>query len=88
MTHRTLWLLAAMIAGFAISGCGEDESLNYVIARTFYLWLDNRGQLFPFYRAFRDGRANDPTGEKAFVAITKQTPAEANDEFLRFARGL
>lgn len=30
MTHRTLWLLAAMIAGFAISGCGEDESLNQV----------------------------------------------------------
>lgn len=67
---------------------GADESLNYVIARTFCLWLDNRGQLFPFYRAFRDGKATDPTGEKAFVAITKQTPAEANAEFLRFARGL
>jgi hypothetical protein len=67
---------------------GDDESLNYVIARTFCLWLDNRGQLFPFYRAFRDGVANDPTGEKAFVAITRQTPAEANAEFLRFARGL
>lgn len=67
---------------------GTDESLNYVIARTFCLWLDNRGQLFPFYRAFRDGKANDPTGEKAFAAITKQTLAEANEEFLRFARGL
>lgn len=67
---------------------GEDESLNYVIARTFCLWLDGRGQLFPFYRAFRDGKANDPTGAKAFAAITKRTPAEANDEFLRFARGL
>lgn len=65
-----------------------DESLHYVLARTFCLWLDNQGLLFPFYQRFRDHRDADPTGEKAFVAVVKKTPAEANEAFLAFARGL
>lgn len=67
---------------------GADEALHYAIARTFCLWLDRRGLLFPFYQAFRDGVTNDPTGEQAFRVATHQTPTEANADFLLFLRGL
>jgi len=31
------------------------------------------------YQAWRDGKAADPTGERAFASVMGQTPAEANE---------
>jgi hypothetical protein len=47
---------------------GDDESLNYSTARYLCQWMDGRKKLWPFYHAWRDGFAADPTGERAVVA--------------------
>lgn len=60
----------------------DDESLHYSLARYFCQWLDERGKLWDFYHAFRDGRAADPTGEASFKKVTGQTPLEAERAFL------
>lgn len=67
---------------------GEGESLHYAMARYLCQWLDARGKLWPFYQAWRDGVADDPTGEKAFTKTVGKTPAEANAEWIRWVRGL
>jgi hypothetical protein len=66
----------------------DDESLHYAMARYACQWLDERGQLWVFYRAWRDGVKTDPTGEKAFVAATGQTPAQANATWQAWVRRL
>jgi hypothetical protein len=67
---------------------GESESLHYASARYVCQWLDARGQLWPFYRAWRDGVASDPTGAKAFLAVTGKTPRDANAEWTRWVERL
>src|SRR5208283_301867 len=49
---------------------GADQDAVYAGLRTFCQWLDERGQLWPVYRAWRDGIAEDPTGEKSFSRVT------------------
>lgn len=66
----------------------DREQLHYATARFFVQWLDRRGWLWPFYHAFRDGIATDRTGEKAFAAVVGKTPAEANDDWEKYVRGL
>lgn len=46
------------------------------MARYACQWLDERGKLWPFYRAWRDGVRDDPSGEKAFERIVGMTQAE------------
>ena len=82
---------ASLTALFAMSDAvfrGEREDLNYAAARYLCQWLDSKDLLWPFYRRWRDGYAQDPTGEKAFTAIVGKTPAEANAEWTRWARNL
>ena len=67
---------------------GDDESLNYALARYVCQWLDGRQQLWTFYRGWRDGVATDRFGKKAFQAATGQTTTEANDAWSRWARQL
>ena len=67
---------------------GELEDLNYASARYFCQWLDQKDLLWPFYQAWRDGYAADPTGEKAFVAVVGKTPAEADAEWARWVQSL
>lgn len=67
---------------------GEREDLYYSVARYVCQWLDGRGQLWPFYQRWRDTVAEDPTGEKAFVAITSMTPTAAHELWRRWARAL
>jgi hypothetical protein len=55
----------------------DDEVLSYALARYLFQWLDERGQLWAFYRRFRDGRAGDPDGRRAFLVATGETPTEA-----------
>jgi hypothetical protein len=67
---------------------GGYEDLNYASARYFCQWLDQKDLLWPFYQAWRDGYAADPTGEKAFAAVVGKTPAEANAEWARWVLSL
>src|SRR5262249_20336129 len=55
----------------------DREDLHYAMARYLCQWLDERGQLWPFYQRWRDGFADDPTGERAFAAVTGTSPGEA-----------
>ena len=66
----------------------EKEGLHYALARYFCQWLDDHDRLWPFYRRWRDDRANDPTGEKAFTAIAGKSPAAANAEFRQWVLAL
>jgi hypothetical protein len=65
-----------------------DQDLHYAEARALCQWLDERGQLWPFYRAWRDGVAEDSSGEKSFALITGTTPAEADATWLAWAKTL
>ncbi len=67
---------------------GEREALNYATARYFCQWMDGQDKLWPFYQAWRDGRATDPTGEKAFEKVMGVTPAQANAGWVGWVRGL
>jgi hypothetical protein len=51
-------------------------------------WLDQKGQLWPFYQRFRDNHAIDPSGEQAFQAVTGKTVADANEEWARWVKRL
>ncbi len=55
----------------------DDEALHYATARYLCQWLDARGMLWDFYRAFRDHAGEDPHGERAFASVTNETPAQA-----------
>jgi hypothetical protein len=60
----------------------QDEDarlLHYAMARAFAAWLDDQDTLWPFYRAWRDGYADDPTGTKAFEGVMG-APPDALDE--------
>ena len=62
-------------------GDGADTAralLHAGTARGVCHWLETRGQLWPFYRAWRDTRDRDPDGTAAFTRVTGQTPAEAD----------
>jgi hypothetical protein len=65
-----------------------DESLHYAMARYACQWLDERGKLWAFYRAWRDDAAHDPTGEKAFATIVGETPRAADEAWATWVRGL
>jgi hypothetical protein len=67
---------------------GPKEDLYYALARYLCQWLDQKGQLWPFYRAWRDRSADDPSGDTAFATVTGKTPREANDDFARWLRAL
>jgi hypothetical protein len=82
---------ASLPALFAMTDAefrGDREDLNYATARYFCQWLESQGKLWPFYRAWRDGYASDPTGERAFTAVVGATPAAANDAWRAWARAL
>jgi hypothetical protein len=66
---------------------GPDEDLDYAMARTLCQWLDGRGELWPFYRAWRESVAEDATGGKSFARITGMTPADADGVWLKWALG-
>jgi hypothetical protein len=57
----------------------KNEALHYGCAREALRWLHSQGLFWPFYRAWREGVTEDPTGEKAFEAVVHQTPAQASE---------
>jgi len=64
------------------------ENRHYGLSRYFVQWLDRQGRLWPFFRAWRDGIATDPTGEKAFAAVVGRTPGQADADWETYVRGL
>lgn len=67
---------------------GAREGLNYATARYFCMWMDGQKKLWPFYRAWRDAHADDPTGEKAFVATMGKTPGELDAAWAAWVKAL
>jgi hypothetical protein len=67
---------------------GEDEGLNYALARYVCLWLEAQNLLWPFYQTWRDNQASDPTGAKAFTTVVGMTPSEAAPQWERWVRRL
>ncbi len=83
--HATLPALFAMDD---VEFRGAREDLNYATARYLCQWLDERGLLWRFYQRWRDTRATDPRGEKAFLEVTGETPSEAHAKWARWVRAL
>jgi len=59
-----------------------ENLLHCAMARAFAVWLDEQGKLWPFYQAWRDGFAADPTGRKAFLSVMGVTPEAADAAWL------
>ena len=60
---------------------GVDEytqDLHYAVARSFCLYMDEEGKLWPWIAAWRGHVTEDPTGEGAFTAVMGETPAQAD----------
>jgi hypothetical protein len=53
---------------------GTRLMLHGAMARATCQWLDGQGQLWPFYRAWRDGFATDHAGFAAFARVTGGAP--------------
>lgn len=67
---------------------GPREGLNYAIARYFCQWMDGQNKLWPFYHAWRDDFAKDPTGEKAFLAVMGKSPADLDAAWASWVKAL
>ncbi len=67
---------------------GQDEDLHYAMARYACKWLDDRGKLWDFYRAWRGNLATDPSGDKAFGRALGMSPAEANEAWTAWVKTL
>ena len=71
---------------------GKRGALLYATARYLLFYLQERGQLATFYRAFRDGGARDPTGRETLGQVTKANLVALRHDFeayvgaLRFSR--
>ncbi len=64
---------------------GASEDLYYALARYFCQWLDQRGELWKFYRLWREQAEKDPTGEASFLKVTGKAPADFDQDFQRWA---
>jgi hypothetical protein len=71
--------LGTLFTWISDSAFREHEALHYGVAREALRWLASRNLLWPWYRSFRDGVLDDPTGVRAFEIVTNQTPAEATE---------
>jgi hypothetical protein len=65
-----------------------DEDLHYAMARYACKWLDDRGELGSFYRAWRDNVKDDPTGATAFEAAMGMKPSQADDAWAAWVKQL
>ncbi len=56
--------------------------VHYAMAREALRFLDFRGQLWTWYRAFRESALEDPRGVAAFTRIMGKSPADATADWL------
>lgn len=66
----------------------DDEDLHYAAARYLCQWLDSQGKLWPFYARFRETKARDPHGERAFAEVVGKSPADAHDAWAKWVLAL
>jgi hypothetical protein len=62
--------------------------LHYALARYVCQWMDERGKLWPFYTAWRDGFLQDRLGRKTFAQVVGKMPEDANAEWVAWVRAL
>jgi hypothetical protein len=55
---------------------GTRSLLHRAMARATCQWLDAQGQLWPFYRGWRDDLAADSDGAATFTRVTGRSPAD------------
>jgi hypothetical protein len=63
------------------SGGASVMLLHEGMARATCEWLDEQGQLWPLYRAWRDSFAADPDGRASFLRVSGRTPAAADADW-------
>ncbi len=66
----------------------ETLLLHEAMARYLCQWLDERGLLWPFYRAWRDSAGQDVDGRATFTRVVGMTPEAATAPWRRWVQGL
>jgi hypothetical protein len=87
-TERAYASLPALFALTDTEFRGTREDLNYATARYFCQWMDAQNKLWPFYHAWRDHFADDPTGEKAFASTMGKTIADLDGTWATWVKAL
>jgi hypothetical protein len=77
----TLQSLEQLITGGRVRP--NRQAVDYAHARFFCLFLQQRGLLEPFYRKFRSGATNDPTGLRTIEALFGVSDLMSVDEEFR-----
>src|SRR5262249_53445837 len=67
IAHGRLASFRALTALDSDAFYNDDRGTNYAQSRYLLYYLQEQGLLRDFYRAFRDGRADDPTGYATLV---------------------
>lgn len=62
ITEQRTIKLSELVATTSEQFYGAQSGLHYAMARYLLYWLQQQGKLRQFYKAFRDGAAQDPTG--------------------------
>ncbi|MCB9882449.1 MAG: hypothetical protein H6834_11720 [Planctomycetes bacterium] len=66
----------------------DDEGVNYALARSFCVFLQENGWLEAFYRGYRREHLEDPTGARSLEATVGMALEELDEPFLAFLREL
>ncbi|MCL4220812.1 MAG: PDZ domain-containing protein [Phycisphaerales bacterium] len=61
---------------------------QYALARTFFLYLLDRGVLAPWYQRTAAGDADDPSGLKALSKLLDQTPEQIHADYRKWVSAL
>ncbi len=80
--------LTELIATDRATFLDQHLGVHYAQARYFCLYLQERGLLTAFYRAYRDGFTEDPTGAKALAALLKRPLPEVETAWLAWVQAL
>lgn len=67
---------------------GRNPLANYALARTFFLYLSDRGKLGEWYTHYTQTYAEDPTGVTAIETTFGQSVAEVSREWRAWVRTL
>jgi C-terminal processing protease CtpA/Prc len=67
---------------------GNRPLANYAQARTFFLYLYQKGKLKAWYSAYVEGYREDPTGVKAIELVLGRTIRDVNKDYRAWVRTL
>lgn len=103
MTGLVNWRLSGLKAAFGTSRAvaledllrqstdrfyGDDRGVNYATARYLCLYLQERGELIPFYKSFKGAFTEDPTGRAALERSTGRSLADLEASWRAWVRDL